>query len=94
MNENQQRIRELVEQGVAAARIHEMLGLSSRTVYTFLRKHNLPRNYMPKPGGRRETMILRAIGLGYSIEEVGQLYSLVPHLVEKVIADAREREVG
>lgn len=91
MTENQRRIRELLEEGVPAARIAERLGVSNRTVYSYVRKHRLPRNAIPKPGGARETQILRAVGLGYSYEEIGEIYSMVPLLVERVVTDARGR---
>lgn len=92
MTENQRRIRELLEEGVPAARISDKLGISNRTVYSYIRKHRLPRNAVPKPGGEKETLILRAVGLGYTNEEIGELYSMTPGLVQSVVQAAKERE--
>lgn len=92
--ENQRRIRELLEEGVPAARIPARLGISGKTVYEYIRKSRLPRNSIPKEQGPREQKILAALGSGMSVEEVGELFSLAPVLVSFIAERANQRMRG
>jgi DNA-binding NarL/FixJ family response regulator len=94
MTENQRQIRELLEQGIPAARIGAQIGVSNRTVYQYIRKNRLPRNMIPQERGRREQGILAAKGAGFSHEEVGELFSLAPAAVEFVVNRAYRRMRG
>ena len=94
MTENQRRIRELLEEGVPAARIGALVGVSNRTVYHYIKKTNLPRNMLPLEGGKREKEILATKGAGFTDEEVGELFSLSPKAVELVVSRASNRMRG
>lgn len=94
MTENQRRVRQLLEEGVPAARIPGELGISGKTVYEYIRKHRLPRNHIPKESGPREQKILAALGSGMDSAEVGELFSLAPCVVDFVASRARRRVRG
>ncbi len=83
----------LVDHGLSIADVSIQVGLSKKRVYSFAKSRKLPYNRPVKPGGRKESQILRMIALGHYVGDVAEAFDMAVPALENVLRSARATQV-
>ena len=83
----------LVDYGLPVAEVATRVGLSKKRVYSFARSRKLPYNRPVKPGGRKESQILRMVALGHDIEDVASSFDMAVPALRNVLRSAYAAQV-
>ena len=75
---NEKRIIELLNAGYSMSEVAEDMDTHPKRLYHIAKKHNLPYNAPIKSGGPKEMRILRLHNSGFSIRDIGKIFSQAP----------------
>jgi|3_EtaG_2_1085321.scaffolds.fasta_scaffold93352_2 DNA-binding NarL/FixJ family response regulator len=82
---NEERIVELLKAGYSMSEVAEDMDTHPKRLYHIAKKYNLPYNAPIKDGGPKEMRILRLHNSGFSVEDIGKIFSQASINVEKII---------
>jgi DNA-binding NarL/FixJ family response regulator len=85
MTKNESKIIGLLNAGYSVSEVSEELEVKKSRIYTVAKKHKLPFNSTIKSGGPKEMRILRLFKSGFSVNDIGKIFSQAPKNIQKII---------